>query len=165
MRTRTCGHITRCSTLTWGSRDVVLHGGDIATGVPAGLLLRDKGLLVSFATRALSADQITAVHALGSGQAAVGPLYILCWAEALTELTAFVEGDVASHWPPRRTAVAHKLRTKVLKTRMTGGAGLPWQEFKGVAPGNQQFPAIRGTTSEMMIHPHLWQAYIRQYCV
>ena len=130
--------------------DVVLHGGELASGVPAGLLLRDKGLLVSFATRALSADQESAVHALGSGQAAVGNLYIRPWADALTELIAFVEGDVPSHWPQTRTAVSFELRTKVLKTRMTRGQGVPWGEFKAVALGEQQFPAIRGTTSDVL---------------
>ena len=87
---------------------------------------------------------------MGSGQAAVNPLYILPWAEALAELIAFVETDVLANWPGRQTAVAHELRTAVLKTRMRRGGGLPWPEFKGVALGEQQFPAIRRATTDIL---------------
>ena len=97
--------------------DVILHEGEVASGVPMGLLLPDKGLLVSFVTKALSDEQKSAVQALGSSAAA---LYILPWAEALAELIAHIEIDVAADRPGRRVAVAHELRTAAVKTWVRG---------------------------------------------
>ena len=68
--------------------------------------------------------------------------------EALTELIAFVETDVAANWPARRAIIKQEVRTAALKTRMGCGGGLARQEFKGVVLGEQQFPAIRGTTTD-----------------
>ena len=87
---------------------------------------------------------------MGSGQAATNPLYFLPSAAALAELIALVEADIAANWPGRRTAVTRELQTAVLKTRMRRQGGLPWQELKEVALGEQRFPAIRGATSDIL---------------
>ena len=41
--------------------NAIFHGGEVASGVPMELLLRDKGFLMSFVTKQLSNEQRAAV--------------------------------------------------------------------------------------------------------